>query len=282
MNSEDKKKIYEAFLEGALEVKSVSLDKRVEWKPVMDVMRHDVSAKRQFRIGIEKGIGCSVTCDHSLFRCLHDTIEAVRTDELNVGDDLVYVEDKVISRKLLSKLQIPSIPFMYDLSVQDNENFILESGILAHNSFRPPASMKFVQGQTQVFGFIWEDEELIEYIYMAIDDFNTRPPVTDLVLAGLWGSERRWRTAILLRAAAFACFAIAMNWIADEFSVNQDEIIRVQDENGDEYALTVKELFDLIYGDRIRSIEEPTMEETRRIIEEMRNDDIKASLRVKK
>lgn len=148
--------------------------------------------------------------------------------------------------------------------------------------FRPPASMKFIQGQTQVFGFIWEDEELIEYIYMAIDDFNTRPPVTDLVLAGLWGSERRWRTAILLRAAAFACFAIAMNWIADEFSVNQDEIIRVQDENGDEYALTVRELFDLIYGDRIRAIEEPTMEETRRIIEEMRNDDIKASLRVKK
>lgn len=85
-------------------------------------------------------------------------------------------------------------------------------------SFRPPASMKFVQGQTQVFGFIWEDEELIEYIYMAIDDFNTYPPVTALILAGLWGSERRWRTAILLRAAAFAMFAIALNWIADEFS----------------------------------------------------------------
>lgn len=84
--------------------------------------------------------------------------------------------------------------------------------------FRPPASEKFIQGQTQVFGFIWEDEELIEYILMAIDDFNGRPPVTDLTLDGLWGSERRWRTAILLRAGAFAMFAIALNWIADEFS----------------------------------------------------------------
>lgn len=84
--------------------------------------------------------------------------------------------------------------------------------------FRPPASEKFIQGQTQVFGFIWEDEELMEYIFMAIDDFNSRPPVTDLTLAGLWGGEKRWRTTVLLRAAAFAMFAITLNWIADEFS----------------------------------------------------------------
>ena len=30
--------------------------------------------------------------------------------------------------------------------------------------FRPPASEKFIQGQTQVFGFIWEVEELLEYL----------------------------------------------------------------------------------------------------------------------
>lgn len=84
--------------------------------------------------------------------------------------------------------------------------------------FRPPASEKFIQGQTQVFGFIWEDEELLEYLYMSIDDFNTRPPVTGIEFHNLWGTERRWRTTIILRAAAFACFAIAMNWIADEFS----------------------------------------------------------------
>jgi len=84
--------------------------------------------------------------------------------------------------------------------------------------FRTPESSKFIQGQTQVFGFIWEDEELLEYIYMAIDDFNSRPPTTGIDVTNLWGSERRWRSAILIRAAAFACFAIAMNWIVDEFS----------------------------------------------------------------
>ena len=83
--------------------------------------------------------------------------------------------------------------------------------------FRPPAHEKFIQGQTQVFGFIWEDEELLEYLVMAVDDFNSRPPVTGIDFSNLFGSERRWRTTIILRAAAFACFAIAMNWIVDEF-----------------------------------------------------------------
>jgi hypothetical protein len=83
--------------------------------------------------------------------------------------------------------------------------------------FRPPAHEKFIQGQTQVFGFIWEDEELLEYIYMAINDFNSRPPTTGIDIGNLFTSERRWQTTILLRAAVFACFAIAMNWIADEF-----------------------------------------------------------------
>jgi hypothetical protein len=84
--------------------------------------------------------------------------------------------------------------------------------------FRPPASEKFIQGQTQVFGFIWEDEELLEYLYMAIDDFNSRPPVTAINVGDILGSDRRWRTTVILRAAAFACFAIALNWIADEFT----------------------------------------------------------------
>jgi hypothetical protein len=84
--------------------------------------------------------------------------------------------------------------------------------------FRAPESSKFIQGQTQVFGFIWEDEELLEYIYQAIDDFNSRPPTTGIDVSNLWGSERRWRTAILIRAASFACFAIALNHIVDEFT----------------------------------------------------------------
>lgn len=85
--------------------------------------------------------------------------------------------------------------------------------------FRTPSSDKFIQGQTQVFGFVWEDEELYEHLLMAIDDFNSRPPTTGIDINNITvGSEKRWRTTILLRAAAFACFAISMNWILDEFT----------------------------------------------------------------
>lgn len=81
--------------------------------------------------------------------------------------------------------------------------------------FRPPASEKFMQTQTQVFGYIWEDSEILEYLSMAVDDFNSRPPVTGIVLEDM---PDRWRTAILLRAGAFAMFAITLTWISEEFS----------------------------------------------------------------
>lgn len=82
-------------------------------------------------------------------------------------------------------------------------------------SFRPPSHEEFLQSQAQVFRYIWEDEELYEYLLMAVDDFNTAPPVTGVTLNTV---PDRWRTAIILRAASFACFAVAMNWVADEFS----------------------------------------------------------------
>ena len=127
--------------------------------------------------------------------------------------------------------------------------------------FRPPSSEKFIQGQTQVFGFIWEDEEMVEYLYMAVDDFNSRPPTTGLQMGNLWGSERRWRTTIIIRAAAFACFAISMNWIADEFSVGKNEKIKVRIKStGETFTLTIEQLFNIIYGDLIAYYKSATKE----------------------
>lgn len=81
--------------------------------------------------------------------------------------------------------------------------------------FRPPSNERFLQAQTQVFGYIWEDEELYEYLLMAVDIFNATPPITGITLTTM---PDRWRTVVMLRAAAFACAAVALNWIADEFT----------------------------------------------------------------
>lgn len=253
MDKMNKIDIYQAFLNKELLVKSVTKDKKIEWKPITDVMKHPVINKTQYKMGIENGTSCAVTEDHSLFLDKKDTIESLKTKDFKIGDSLVFIEnDNIVSRKIDSLLIIPSIPFMYDLSVQDNENFVLESGILAHNSFRPPASEKFIQGQTQVFGFIWEDEELLEYLYMAVDDFNSRPPVTGIIIDNLWGTERRWRTTIILRAAAFACFAIAMNWIADEFSLGEENKVSLRiGEEGEIKEMPIGDIFNEIYGDSV-------------------------------
>lgn len=80
--------------------------------------------------------------------------------------------------------------------------------------FRPPASERFIQAQAQVFGYVWEDYELYEYLLMAIDFFNTAPPVTGITLLD---TPERWRSVVILKAASLACSALALNWIVDEY-----------------------------------------------------------------
>jgi len=80
--------------------------------------------------------------------------------------------------------------------------------------FRPPSTEKFLQSQTHVFGYIWEDEELYEYLLFGVDTFNGFPPVTGITLENM---PDRWRSAVLLEAAGRACAAVTLNWIADEY-----------------------------------------------------------------
>jgi hypothetical protein len=214
MNSKDKKIIYKAFQSEDLTVKSVSKDKKVEWKRVLDVTRHNVTNKNQFRISIGNA-SCTATEDHSLFKDSGFEIQETKTGDFKVGENIVCVEDeKVINKKVLSNLQVPPQRYMYDLTVEDNENFVLKSGILAHNTFRPPATEKFMQAQTRVFGYIWEDEELYEYLLMAVNELNSSPPVTGVTIDNL---PDRWTTNVLLRAGAFACGAVTISWIVNEF-----------------------------------------------------------------
>ena len=66
--------------------------------------------------------------------------------------------------------------------------------------------------------------------------------------------------------------AIAIKWIADEFSVHQDERLTVQDKNGDEYSVTIKELFDIIYEDRLNEITVQAKKEILESIQELKNE----------
>ena len=85
--------------------------------------------------------------------------------------------------------------------------------------FRPPEHETDIGQFNRIFGQIWEDAELLEYVERALDWFNMFPPWT----RGLDSVDRlvsdmpTWRTAILWGAISHACFALAINWVADEF-----------------------------------------------------------------
>lgn len=84
--------------------------------------------------------------------------------------------------------------------------------------FIPPTGENSVNQFTRVFGFIWEDEELLEFLRVSLDSVNMYPPQTFFQnLDGLIRDQRNWRTLVLTGALVHAIQAAALNWIADEF-----------------------------------------------------------------
>lgn len=85
--------------------------------------------------------------------------------------------------------------------------------------FRPPEHEGSIGRYNQVFGYIWEDEELLEYLERSLDWWNMMPPETEMLnnMDRLVRSKPAWRTAILWGAIIHAATALAFNWVADEF-----------------------------------------------------------------
>jgi len=84
--------------------------------------------------------------------------------------------------------------------------------------FRPPAHEETVSQYSRVFGFIWEDTELLDYMFFALNDIIAAPPKTPFAnIAQMVQSFPEWRTMLLTGATYYALQAIRANWIADEF-----------------------------------------------------------------
>lgn len=84
--------------------------------------------------------------------------------------------------------------------------------------FRPATGEGVLKAQTRVFGQIWEDEELVDYMENALDLINMYPPETCLTsIDRLVSSKRSWRSLLLEGAIFYALRAVTLNWIVDEF-----------------------------------------------------------------
>lgn len=85
--------------------------------------------------------------------------------------------------------------------------------------FRPPEHEGRIGAFNRVFGQIWTDEELLCYLEMALDWWNMQAPETEYLcsLDVLIAQKKVWRVPVKWGAAIYALFALAANWIADEF-----------------------------------------------------------------
>lgn len=84
--------------------------------------------------------------------------------------------------------------------------------------FRPPAHEETVNQFNRVFGYIWEDEEMKEYLERSLDTISLAPPFTPFnSVDTLVNQYPAWRTLLLTGAMIHALQALRLNWIADEF-----------------------------------------------------------------
>ena len=85
--------------------------------------------------------------------------------------------------------------------------------------FRPPEHEGDVGSYNRVMGYVWEDEELFEYLERGLDWWNMYPPETEGLrnMTILIQRKPAWRTAVLWCAIIHATFALQANWTVDEF-----------------------------------------------------------------
>lgn len=133
--------------------------------------------------------------------------------EVAIAEERFSVEDTAV---LLSG---PSFSPLEVKMLKRLRNLLRDNNPERNYHFRPPVKKKLVNSYTTKFGFIWEDEELVDFIHMSIDWINMYPPATTISIEELTsGKFKSWQTMIIIGAAILAITAVTLNWVADEFS----------------------------------------------------------------
>jgi hypothetical protein len=85
--------------------------------------------------------------------------------------------------------------------------------------FVPPAGEESINQFTRVFGYLWLDDELKEFLQVSLDSINMYAPQTFYdTLDQLILQHRNWRTLLFTGAMVHSINALALNWVVDEFN----------------------------------------------------------------
>jgi intein/homing endonuclease len=133
-----KRAIREAFQQGTLQIKAVDpATGAVAYYQISDVLKHATGHKSLVRTTLTDGRGVTSTVDHSLFHMTGSGgVVPVQAGHLQPGDTIATVTDNRVVPATVAHVEIlPPVESTYDLSVPGPENFVLTTGILAHNSY---------------------------------------------------------------------------------------------------------------------------------------------------
>lgn len=251
LTKEQKTQLKSSFEEGSLKIQSVSPQGVVEWKRVFNVSRSEVFLDPVYEIQTKKG-PLVITGGHKVFT---DPTSKIKSEDLVPGDNVLGIEnEESVSPKILSISKKQPRRYMYDLTVEDWHNFLCErSGIVISNCpdkfyhFRPPEHEGRIGRFNRVFGQIWEDEELNEYLETALDWWNMMPPRTRELcsIEALLSSEPAWSAVLIWRAIVHAVFALTLNWIADEFSFSSRTNLNVYIPGEEAITVSAGELYEI-------------------------------------
>ena len=116
--------------------------------------------------------------------------------------------------------------------------------------FRPPTAEGTITQYNRVFGYIWEDDELVEYLDRGLDMIIAVPPRTPFVSVDQMAQYRpEWRTLLLTGAMTHALQAIRLNWVADEFSVKGDTLVKVFLQNSGYLDVPIADIYAACYNE---------------------------------
>lgn len=216
--------VREAFSRGELKVLSVSPLGERAWKKVLNVTRAEVGHEEIIEVASDRGVAI-LTGGHRVFVTPVEKCDAC----------LLLPGMSVEGGSIRGVRRVERRQYMFDLTAADWHNFFLvRSGLLVSNSpdrnyhFRPPAHEETVQQFSRVFGYIWEDVELQEYLNRSLDMIGASPPRTPFSSVDQLVMYRpEWRTLLLTGAMLFAIQAVRLNWVADEFSLVGDTLVTV-------------------------------------------------------
>jgi hypothetical protein len=113
----------------------------LEFKKIVDIYKHDCKNKISYKIwcGKEK---ITITEDHSLF---DEKLNEIKGSDIKIGTILSGESNRIVT-----KIKKVRIKWMYDLCVDDNENFY-SNGFMCHNSAYFGARIKVYQDEIKEY-----------------------------------------------------------------------------------------------------------------------------------